>query len=122
MKKNIEKIRNDLYVKKSMGGTYEVVYPMKDNEGNKIKGNLKKVLLSDIKGTLHMLLIVGILLMMLLPGAQNIKVQCEENMKHVYDNACEYCAKGVFGNPDFVEIPNMNLTDQPINFTKEGDG
>jgi len=103
MKKSIEKVRDDLYVKKGLGGTYTVVYPMKDNEDKPIKGNLKKALLSDIIPSLYWLFTIGILLMMLLPGAQNIKEQCEDNIQYLYENACDYCSEQRYGGN--LEIP-----------------
>jgi len=101
MKKNIEKIRDDLYVKKGMGGTYSVVYPLKDTENKPIKGNFKRALLSDVKQSIPMILIVGVLLMMLVPGAIDIKNQCEENINYVLNNACEFCYDDVLGQDTF---------------------
>lgn len=112
MNKKVEKIRDDLYVKKGVSGTYSVVYPMKDSEGNNIPGNLKKALLSDIKSSIPMIITVSILLMMLLPGAIQIKEECETAVENCIDDACEICNSKVdpFYEQDFdtfVEENNM---------------
>lgn len=117
MNKRVEKIRDDLYVRKGMGGTYRVVYPLKDREGKPIKGNFKKALLSDFKESLFWLFTIGVILLMLIPGAQDIKEQCEEQMQYVYTHACEYCADW-----QIDDRPNIKINITHIREELENDG
>jgi hypothetical protein len=105
--KKLEKVKEDLYVKKGIGNTYSVVYPMKDEEGNPIRGNLKRLFLSDLKASIPWLITVVVLLLMLLPGAQQLKTECEETIKELQDpvNACQIC-----NNPDGSYNFKNNLT------------
>lgn len=114
MRKDIEKIRDDLYVRKYKNGIYQVVYPPKDEQGNKIKGNLKRALLSDIKNSIPTAFIILVLLLMLLPGAYEIKTSCEEIISNLQekDNACAIC------NGGYNNIQVFNLTLPESNYEK----
>jgi len=90
MKQKAEKIRDDLYVKKGKFG-YTVVYPVKNEDGSFNGKMFKKALFSDIISSLPYLLAVGALLFMLLPGANQLKEQCEEAVLECQENACDIC-------------------------------
>lgn len=102
LNKKVEKIRDDLYVKKGLGNTYKVVYPKKDIDGNPIPGNTKRLIIADLMDTLPTLIIVGVLLVMLLPGAINIKEECETALNNCINDSCEICT-------------NQKLADNPYN-------
>jgi len=107
MNKKVEKIRDDLYVKKVRFG-HKVVYPIKKEDGSFNSKNFRTLIIRDILDMIPTLIIVAVLLMMLLPGAQNIKEQCEIAITDCYDNSCDICTKQGTGN-DYI-IPGLNLT------------
>lgn len=106
LNKKVEKIRDDLYVKKVTGG-YKVVYPSKDHEGNPIHGNLKRLFIRDFLETLPTLLVALLLIGMLLPGALQIKEECEMAVNDCIDNACDICVENKVGPYN----PNINITE-----------
>lgn len=108
MNKKVEKIRDDLYVKKLRFG-YKVVYPIKNEDGSTNSKNLKTLIIRDFIDTIPMLVIVAVLLMMLLPGAQNIKEQCETAINDCYNNSCDICDNQRFDNYGIV-VPEINFT------------
>ena len=93
MKKDIEKIRDDLYVKKGKFGYYSIVYPVKNEDGSMNWKNMKKALFSDLWASLPYLLAVGVLLYLLLPGAMDIKEECQEAINDCVDNSCDICVE-----------------------------
>lgn len=110
MNKNIEKIRDDLYVKKLKGGRYEVVYPLKDESGKKIEGNLKRTLTSDFKASMMWLIPTILLLLLLLPGAYEIKEKCQSAINELQekDTACKICNSGLGGYGLNITLPESN--------------
>lgn len=110
MKKNIEKIRDGLYVKNLGKGRYEVVYPLKDEEGNKIKGNLKKAFMSDLKESIGWIIPLIVLLIFLLPNAYEIKTSCEQAIKELQSQevSCKICNGGYDDYGLNITLPESN--------------
>lgn len=110
MNKKVEKIRDDLYVKKGRFG-YSIVYPLKNEDGTTNKTNLKNLIITDLLKTIPTLLVIGVLLMMLLPGAYQIKEQCETAIEDCYEDSCDICSQQRFGSDLKVpyEINNIEI-------------
>lgn len=110
-KQPIEKIRDDLFVRKGKLG-YSIVYPLKNEDGSMNWKNLKKALFSDLISSIPYLIAVGAILFMLLPGAQQLKEQCEEAILDCQENACDICTQQRIGNNDFGI--KFNITNEVI--------
>jgi len=106
-KKPVEKIRDDLYVRKGRIG-YEIVYPAKKEDGTMNWSNIRKALLSDLFSSIPYLLAVAVLLYLLLPGAVDIKERCQEAITQLQKDACNICN----GNPLNKDYGwNMSITE-----------
>ena len=90
LNKKVEKIRDDLYVKKVAFG-YKPVYPLKDHDGKPIKGNFTRLIMRDLIESIPTLIVVFAVLIMLVPGAYNIKEQCETSLEQCIDDSCDIC-------------------------------
>lgn len=111
MKAEVEKIRDDLFVKKTKFG-YEVVYPIKIDatkslfaKGNINKKNFNMVLKREIFSSIGILIPVVALLLILYPGAHQLKEKCQDNIAYLIENSCDICLEkesngygSVFGN------------------------
>ena len=90
MKKGIEKVKDDLYVKKLKHG-YRIVYPPKHEDGTPNKGSLKTMIIREFVDSLPMLSTIILIVLMLLPGAHQVKVECEEAIEYLQENSCRIC-------------------------------
>lgn len=102
MKRNpVEKIRDDLFVRKKKDGTYDVVYPLKIDETKGLfeKGNLNKkhfkiFVKKELSDALAYLIPFLALYLILVPGAQEIKDKCQDNIEYLVENSCAVCNQG----------------------------
>lgn len=99
VKQPIEKIRDDLFIRKNKKG-YDIVYPIRLDttksifaKGNVDKKNLNIVMRKEISAAVTLLIPVIALLIMLVPGAREVKEKCEDNIEYLIENSCSVCAE-----------------------------
>ena len=126
MKKNpVEKIRDDLFVRKNKDGTYDTVYPLKIDpskglfeKGNLNKKHLKIFLKKEFIEVVSYLIPFLALYLILVPGAQEIKDKCQDNIEYLVENSCAICNQGnLNGYQDILANVSLN----PVN-TQNKDG
>ena len=80
-----------VHLRKGKFSFYSIVYPPKKEDGKVDWNQVRRALLSDVLSTIPYLIVIGVLLLMLLPGAHELKVQCEKSLNQCLDDACSIC-------------------------------
>ena len=113
-----EQLKDNLWVRKQKDGTYEVVYPLKIDEtkglfakDNLNKRNLKIVAKKEILNAISLLIPFISLWLILGPGAQQLKEQCQDNINYLIENSCKICSSAEGnGYGDLLTNFSLNTT------------
>ena len=107
----IEKIREGLYVKKSLG-SYRVIYPLRNEDGSR---NWFNILTGGSYWNLvKVILIVSIILLMVWSYQRDIRV-CTEFVNNIIADPIAFCLNiTITQEPTGYLMPDINFTKEPF--------
>lgn len=107
--KNVEKIRDDLYVRKGKLG-YMVVYPPKNEDGTV---NWRNIIVGDAYSLINWIIFAMVIFLIYYGGVVQLNDKYEDYIDLIIDDACDICMQQKL-NPENPYVPNFTIDVPPF--------